>query len=76
MNDININDGTTFIEIWYSESNNGYMYSIYDRNPKECDDLEETDGGICTGTMADAIIMASSQAGIIDINEIVDTQSE
>lgn len=49
------------IRVWYSHDNGGYMYSLLDARQDD-DDTDELDGGICTGTLADAIEMASSHA--------------
>lgn len=49
------------IKVWYSETNEGYMYSIFNRTD-DTDDADEDDGGVCTGSYKDAIEMAISQA--------------
>lgn len=49
------------IKVWYSEANEGYMYSIFNHTDIN-DDTEEDDGGVCTGSYKDAINMAISQA--------------
>ena len=67
---LTITDGTTWVTIEeYSEG--GYYYSIYNINPHlpENEDCEDEDGGLCTGNLADAIIMSTSQAGMVDPNE-------
>lgn len=49
------------IKVWFSESENGYMYDIFDTVDVD-EDTESVDGGLCTTTMANAIDMATSQA--------------
>lgn len=62
VGEIRIKSDDTHITIWYSDMNDGYMYNIYNQEPTE--DLEPLDGGICTGTIINAIEMAMSQAGM------------
>lgn len=45
------------IKVWYSETNEGYMYDIFDTVDID-DDTEAVDGGVCTGTFSDALQMA------------------
>ncbi len=50
------------ITISYSDSNGGYMYDIY-KNAQAIEDNDDSiDGGLCTGSMLDAIDMAAGQA--------------
>lgn len=54
------------IDIYYSETNDGYCYDIYDtisQNEKEAND--SLDGGMCTGRLIDALGMATKQASEI-----------
>lgn len=49
-----------------SESHEGgHYYEMYDVNPDlpENENVEEIDGGLCTGTDSDALTMAMLQAG-------------
>ena len=50
------------ITVFYSDCNDGYMYNVYDRLPQDdslnCDD----NGGLCTGSMRDAIGMATEES--------------
>lgn len=52
------------IDIYYSETNNGYMYNIYDAVSfhDEKDSEDSIDGGLCTGTIHDALNMAYESA--------------
>lgn len=52
------------IDIYYSEANNGYMYNIYDAVSfhDEKDSEDSIDGGLCTGTIQDALNMAYEAA--------------
>lgn len=52
------------INIYYSETNNGYMYNIYDAVSfhDEKDSGDSIDGGLCTGTIQDALNMAYESA--------------
>lgn len=51
------------IDIYYSETNNGYMYNIYDTvSDNEKDSGDSIDGGLCTGTIQDALNMAYESA--------------
>lgn len=51
------------IDIYYSEANNGYMYNIYDTvSANEKDSRDSIDGGLCTGTIQDALNMAYESA--------------
>jgi hypothetical protein len=57
-----IEDGNTY-RIEWSDCNNGWMYYIYidvEMTESELNDTEtqEDDGGLCTGTLFDAIEMA------------------
>jgi len=64
---LEITDGTRWVQISeYSEG--GYYYEIFDQHPAQIDTVD-VDGGLCTGNLADAIIMATSQAGLVDVNE-------
>ncbi len=47
-----------YIKVW--ESDEGYMYSINDHD--DPDDVDGLDGGLCTGSMVNAIEMACDQA--------------
>lgn len=66
MTEIHIADIAThtYIHIFYSESNEGFMYMIYKEDPRLNDDADDYDGGLCTGSLLDAIDMACAQAGI------------
>ena len=50
------------IEIFESD-NGGYMYNLYEDRQKQ-EACEEYDGGLCTGSLADALEMANSQAQV------------
>lgn len=51
------------IDIFYSELNDGYMYNIYDTtNSHQKDTRDSLDGGLCTGTMKEALEMAYDSA--------------
>ncbi len=56
------------IRIWPTDQgdggNGGYMYTIYATDSTDEDKLDdfEIDGGLCTGTLADALGMAQDQA--------------
>lgn len=51
------------ITIFYSETNDGYMYDIYDQDlPEDSERPESIDGGCCTGQLCDALDMAYDQA--------------
>ncbi len=62
VDEVKIQGGGTYISVWYSDANDGYMYNIYDQEPT--DFIEEIDGGLCTGTIIDAVEMAMLQAGM------------
>ncbi len=47
----------------------GFQYNIYEGDIDE--DLEAIDGGFCTGSMEDAISMASEQARKLIVKESV-----
>lgn len=49
------------IKIYLSSEGDSYMYDIYDTDEPE-EDTESIDGGECTGTMLDALGMATAQA--------------
>lgn len=52
------------ITIYESESEDGYMYDIYNTDLQGAVDTDDgsIDGGLCTGSMADAVGMATAQA--------------
>jgi len=51
------------IDIHYSVTNNGYMYNIYDTTtPDKKENEGGLDGGLCTGTIHDALYMAYESA--------------
>ena len=51
------------IDIYYSEANNGYIYNIYDTTtPDKKENEGSLDGGLCTGTIHDALNMAYESA--------------
>ena len=51
------------ITIFWSEGNNGYQYDIYDQDlPEDGERPESIDGGLCTGSIEDALNMAVEQA--------------
>lgn len=51
------------IDIYYSEGNNGYMYNVYDTvSDNQKDSGDSIDGGLCTGTIHDALNMAYESA--------------
>lgn len=50
------------ITVFKSESEEGYMYDIYDVEPSEIDGIDSVDGGICTSNIINALGMAYSQA--------------
>jgi|GEM_PF-2404078 len=58
---------TLTITINYSEQNEGYMYDIYDCEPSQMHDgngselVDSIDGGLCTGTILEALEMAQAQ---------------
>ena len=49
------------IDIFYSEMNEGWMYELYEDSSK-LEDGVSYDGGLCTGSLEDALEMATSQA--------------
>lgn len=54
---------TLTIQIYYSETNEGYMYDIYECEASEVEEIEDSiDGGLCTGTIKDALGMATEMA--------------
>lgn len=53
-------DGLT-IKVWPSQSENGYMYEIFDSEAPD-EDEECMDGGLCEGSFMDALEMASEHA--------------
>lgn len=54
------------ITISYSEGEEGYMYDIYTCTPEQiADGADSEDGGCCTGSLADALEMATEQAKAI-----------
>ena len=47
------------IDIFYSELNDGYMYNVYDTtNSHQKDTRDSLAGGLCTGTIKEALEMA------------------
>lgn len=50
------------IQIYKSDNECGYYYSIYDTAKYDLEDCDEIDGGLCTSDMANAVEMAMSQA--------------
>lgn len=59
-----IDELTIHIRPALDQDEEGYMYDIYDTNPGEADDglIDSIDGGMCTGSLKDAIGMAMEQA--------------
>lgn len=49
------------IEIFRSDNEDGFIYNLYENQSKQ-ENCEEYDGGLCTGSLADALEMANSQA--------------
>ncbi len=49
------------IKIFYSESNGGYNYDVYESETPD-EDEESIDGGLCTGMFSDAVEMATQMA--------------
>lgn len=52
------------IKIEWSETNDGWMYDIYD-SESDIEDGESIDGGLCTGTRMDAFEMAVQTAELL-----------
>lgn len=50
------------IQIYKSDNECGYYYSIYDTAKYDLEDCDEMDGGLCTSDLANAVEMATSQA--------------
>jgi len=50
------------IEIHYSDTNDGYMYDIYENEEALTNGQDSLDGGICTGSSKQAIEMAGDMA--------------
>lgn len=49
------------IKVWYSETNGGFMYDIFDTEDTD-DESQSIDGGLCTSNdITDALEMASEQ---------------
>ncbi len=49
------------IEIFRSDNEDGFIYNLYEDSQKQ-EACEEYDGGLCTGSLADALEMATGQA--------------
>lgn len=50
------------INIFESANEPGYMYNIYTGSPEEvAEGLDSVDGGLCTGSLSDALGMAKEQ---------------
>ncbi len=62
VDEVNIQCNGLHLIVSSSADNDGYMLGIYDQEPT--DDVEPIDGGLCTGTIIDAIEMVMSQAGM------------
>lgn len=62
-----------YIKVWATEQGDGdeggYMYSIHDHDNDD-DDIDGLDGGLCTGSIKDAILMAATQA--VDLVKIIE----
>jgi len=59
-NNIVFEDGGRIYQIWSSISEDGYMYECYDMSDFiSGDELASEDGGLCTGSARDAILMAT-----------------
>lgn len=54
------------ITIFWNEANNGWQYDIFD---SISDEAEPIDGGLCTGSLADALDMATSQTDTTEPEE-------
>ena len=51
------------IHIFYSPMNEGWNFDIYDQDTRDVlDDIDSLDGGLCTGSLQDALGMAYEQA--------------
>jgi hypothetical protein len=64
------------IHVRYSETNEGYLYDIYPCSPIEVEHEDESvEGGLCTGSIVDAVGMAQEYLKISQPEEEISVAS-